>query len=339
VALIDAAAGEFEIAAIEGRGLDLDVRPGVRIPLGHGISARAVRTREAQLVLDVRADPDYVPDAQDVAAQLSVPLLWGEVVLGVLTVESVDPSILSKDVVERIKTVAEQIAGSVENARLYERLTGLFSRYVAPDLAEVLLTDPDRFYNRGERREASLLLVDVRGFTGLTQRLGGEQVLGLLNSFFREASGAVVEMRGSVNRYLGDGLLAVFGVPEAIDDHSDAALLAALAIHQRARALSAAWESVAGSPLRLTMVLHCGELVVGSLGDRVHADFTVLGDVVNVAARLEAEAKRLDVDLLMTTEMLAQLTASPVTRALGSVVLRGREGEVEVVEVLIGEAR
>jgi class 3 adenylate cyclase len=65
----------------------------------------------------------------------------------------------------------------------------------------------------------------------------------------------------------------------------------------------------------------------------------VLGDVVNVAARLEAEAKRLDVDLLMTTEMLAQLTASPVTRALGSVVLRGREGEVEVVEVLIGEAR
>ena len=154
-------------------------------------------------------------------------------------------------------------------------------------------------------------------------------MLALLSRFHAAMSEAVFANGGSVNRILGDGMFAVFGVPQALAEHAAAGVRAARGMHRAAAALSPAWEASTGAPLRMVVTLNCGELIAGTLGDHSHSEFTVLGDVVNVAARLEAEAKRHAAPILLTR---AVRDAASVDDAvpLGLLALRGRTGPVDV---------
>lgn len=328
VLLVDEAERELEFAAFAGDA-PLSTPIGTRWPAGTGIVGRAIRSGRPQLVMDVRRDPDYVAIRPDVVAEFAAPITASGRVLGVLNVESSDAELFTPGLVELLGTVAAQVAGAVRLAAAHARLTELFDRYVGPDLAKSLLADPTRFRSRGERRDATVLFCDVRGFTEVSQRLDSEELLALLSRFHAAMSAAVSAEGGSVNRILGDGLLAVFGVPEALADHAGAGVRAARRIHAAAAALSPTWQAVAGVPLRIVVSLHCGELIAGTLGDRSHSEFTVLGDVVNVAARLEAEAKRRDAPIVMT-EAVREAARVEGAVPLGPVAIRGRTGTIEV---------
>ncbi len=339
--LVDHAAGELELVAHAG-DLPLGVGRGARIPITHGIVGRAARTGHVQVVPDVTIDPDYDVINRDVRAELAVHIRFGDEVLGVLNLESPTAAALGDEAQQVAAALADQVAGAVRMARVNRRLsdtnrllTDLFSRYVAPDLVQLLLTDPERFRSQGERREVSVMFADIRGFTGLTQRLDSERVLGLLNEFYGAMGGAIFERRGSINRILGDGLMAVFGVPERLGDHADAAVRAAIEMQRRVAELSPRWSEVTGQPLDVAMSINSGEVVVGSIGDPRHMAFTVLGDVVNVASRLEAEAKNRGVRVLVTDSVRRACRDLPVSvEALGEIELRGRTGRVGIHRVL-----
>lgn len=308
---------------------------GTRTPVATGLIGQAARTRAPVRCDDVTVEPAYHRVRAATRAELAVPIAFGDELLGVLNLEADDPGALAA--LEGFAvTVADQIAGAVRlaqrNRHLADRnqvLADLFSRYVAPDLVNVLLTDPERFRTRGERREVSVLFADIRGFTGLAQRLDSAEVLALLNEFYAAMGEAIFGHRGSINRILGDGLMAVFGVPERLDDHAAAAVAAALAMQAKVVALSPSWQARTGAPLEIAMAINCGDVTVGSIGDPRHLAFTVLGDVVNVAARLETEAKARGARLLVTDAVRA---ACPdvTAEALGAVELRGRHGAVGI---------
>lgn len=335
--LLDHLAGELELVAHAGNTLVLT--GGGREPIARGVVGRAARTGTVQVVLDVARDPDFVRINPSTRAELAAPIRFGEQVLGVLNLESPHASAI-RDTEEIAVTLADQIAGALRMARVNQRLTDnnrllseLFSRYVAPDLAQVLLTDPERFRTHGERRDVSVMFADIRGFTGLTQRLDSERVMALLNEFFESMGEAIFNHRGSINRILGDGLMAVFGVPERLDQHAGAAVQAALDMQRRIDALSPRWAAATGSPLSVAIGINCGEVTVGSIGDPRHLAFTVLGDVVNVAARLETEAKLREVRVLVTDDVMAAYPQVAST-SLGPIELRGRTGPVGIHRLL-----
>jgi class 3 adenylate cyclase len=341
ILLLDEKGTHLQLAAYTGSVPPPSVAAGAHWPVSRGIIGRAARRGKRQLVFDVASDPDYASTAPGIVAELAVPIRFQDKTLGVMNFEATAAEHLSPERVMVLQTFVDQTAGAIHlaavNRRLEEAnrtLTDLFSRYVAPDLAQVLLADPEKFHSRGERRDATVVIADIRGFTRMSQRVDSERLLSLLNEFNATMADAVFARRGSINRFLGDGFLAVFGVPEAIPDHAVAAVQAALEMQRRADSLSPRWHEATGEPLRLVVAANSGPVIAGTLGDPRHLEFTVLGDVVNVASRLEAEAKSRDARILVTGALRSLLPDGVEARYLGETELRGREGAVALYQVL-----
>lgn len=177
------------------------------------------------------------------------------------------------------------------------------------------------------RGPATVLFADIRGFTHLSQQRDPDVVLALLAEYSRVMTRALGAEGGAVQRVLGDGLLAVF---EGMDDHAGAGVRAALSMQAEAERLSPWWEERAGSPLRIVVALASGEVLVGRLVGEGLDEPVLLGDTVNVAARLEAEAKKAGVEILLTDQTARLISGTFPFRNLGPHHLRGRAGEIDL---------
>ncbi|MFN7973278.1 MAG: GAF domain-containing protein [Acidobacteriota bacterium] len=320
--------------------LPMKFQKGASWPVDSGVVGRAARSGSHVLVADVRADPAYIATNEDIVSELAIPIRFQGETLGVLNLESTSADAFSPEAVAVLQTLTDQISGAIHTAAVNGKLSEanrtlkeLFSRYVAPDVVEALAREPGSVEGRADRRDVSVLFADIRGFTRIAQRLDSQAVLDLLNGYYRALGDAIFAERGSINRFLGDGLLAVFGAPERLVRHQEAALKAALSIQEKVKELSGHWLEVTGEPLQVVVAINSGPGIVGSIGDPRHMEFTVLGDVVNVASRLEAEAKARDALIVAAgsvVEAMPDLRATP----LGETVLRGREGAVAIYRIL-----
>jgi len=156
--------------------------------------------------------------------------------------------------------------------------------YTPPHLTHGILTA--RSALEGERKQVTVLFCDIANSTELAQRLGAEAMHALLNAFFELALAEVHRVEGTINQFLGDGFMALFGAPVAHEDHVRRALLSALGIQQRLRN-SAAAETAALNHIRVRMGLNTGAVVVGKIGDNLRMDYTAVGNTTNLAARLQ----------------------------------------------------
>ncbi len=138
----------------------------------------------------------------------------------------------------------------------------------------------------GDRQEATILFADIRGFTALAAKLGAEQVVEYLNSYFEEAVSVVFAHDGLLDKFYGDGLMAVFGPPRARIDDATRAINASLALHEAVRKLAPKLDH----PLQISIGLASGIVVAGHIGSTRRMDYTVIGDAVNLASRLQAAA-------------------------------------------------
>lgn len=223
----------------------------------------------------------------------------------------------------------------------YESVKSTFGRYVSPEVVELLMADPNRLSLGGEEREVAILFADLEGYSTLSEKLSPTETLSLLNRFFDRVNRVVQRHEGMVNNYLGDGVLAVFGAPLAIQNHSDKALAAALDLLREVEGLDTelAREGVLNregerAKIGVRIGLHAGRVVVGNLGNEQRTEYAVIGDVVNTAARLEALNKSLGTRLLLSDALRRELASSPTDLvALGPHRVKGREQEVEVFTV------
>ncbi len=167
-----------------------------------------------------------------------------------------------------------------------EAIGDAFSRYLAPHVVESLMKAPSAVELGGERRTATILFADIRDFTKMAARLEAERVVEILNAYFEAAVGVLFEHDGLLDKFYGDGLMAVFGPPRVRPDDAARALRSAARLHQVVREL----EPVIREPLRISVGLATGDVVAGHIGSTRRLDYTVIGDAVNLASRLQSAA-------------------------------------------------
>jgi adenylate cyclase len=204
-----------------------------------------------------------------------------------------------------------------------QRLQAAFGMYVDPALASRLLEQGDDVFT-GERREVTVMFVDVRDFTPFAEANTAEDTVARLNALFGIVVPAVIDAGGHVNKFLGDGALAVFGAPNDLAEHADSALSAAVLIqHLVAERF--------GGELRIGIGINSGVVIAGTIGGGGHLEFTLIGDTTNVAARVEQLTKITGDVILLTQHTVDALTSRPpelVDR--GSHALKGKSAAVKV---------
>ena len=202
--------------------------------------------------------------------------------------------------------------------------------YTPPYLAEKILTS--RSALEGERKQVTVLFVDVSGFTSLSERLDPEEVHSLMNRAFELMLAEVHRYEGTVNQFLGDGIMALFGAPIAHEAHAQRAVHAALGIRQALEGYQAELQSQQGISFQVRQGLNTGLVVVGSIGNDLRMDYTAVGDTTNVAARLQAAA---DPGRVLIAEATHRLVAGYFhTRSLGELTLKGKVEPVGTWEVI-----
>jgi adenylate cyclase len=231
-----------------------------------------------------------------------------------------------------LPVLATCVLGFVAQRQARRRLRESFGRYVGRDVLSQIVAESPTL--GGERREVSILVSDIRGFTTLSEKLPAETVAAHLNAYFPAMVGAIFAHRGTVDDFIGDGILAVFGAPIADPDHARQAVRAAVAMQQALQELNRDWETRGSPTLRMGIGVHTGVVFVGNVGSLERAKYTVIGDAVNATARLEGVNKELGTSILMTEETLHAVGDLADVRPRGDVVVKGREEPLRVYEVV-----
>ncbi len=174
--------------------------------------------------------------------------------------------------------------------RQMERVRETFGRFVTPEVAEYVLAHPEDYWHRGESRTVTVLFMDVRGFTSFSASVVPTEVVEVLNDIFLLVVDAIQREGGILNKFLGDGLMALFGIPLPNKEHARAAARVALRARDAVEALCELRRSAGLQPLRIGIGVNTGEVIAGCVGTKDRTEYSVIGHAVNVAARLEQMA-------------------------------------------------
>ncbi len=209
--------------------------------------------------------------------------------------------------------------------RLYQErhvLRDTFSRYVSPELCEEILKNPGLLALGGRRQEVTVLFADIRNFTSMSEAMLPEAVVEVLNTYFTAMVDLVFKFQGTLDKFVGDALMAVCGVPPPLPQAANRAVECALAMQHHLRQMQAAGLT----PIQgMRIGINTGEAIVGNIGSQKRMDFTVVGDVVNVAARLQELAKEVEADTLISEATFRALEGRFDAVPEPAVVLRGRK--------------
>lgn len=210
------------------------------------------------------------------------------------------------------------------------RIEETFSRYLAPHIVKSLMDNPASVRMGGERKRATMFFADIRGFTGLAARLPAERVVEILNGYFDEAVKIVFAFDGMLDKFYGDGLMAVFGTPRMRDDDAGRAIAAAIRLHDAVAKLG----PTLAYPLEISVGLATGDVVAGHLGSSQRMDYTVIGDAVNLANGLQGAAPAGAIYCDEATIRAAGPIALPAQRIAAR--LKGREDLVTAYGIFPG---
>ena len=213
------------------------------------------------------------------------------------------------------------------------------SRFFSPDVVRAILATRGEEALAGRRRRITVLFSDIRGFTTLSERLEPEEVVGLLREYLTAATAIVFRHGGSVDKYMGDAIMALYGAPFDQPDHAARAVRTGLELQQCVQALSAQWVARGGGSLLSGVGIHTGDAVVGAMGSQQRLEFTAIGDTVNVASRLEGLTRDFGSPVIISQTTYQEVGGLFQARPLGSVRVRGRELPVDIYAIDGSEAR
>lgn len=213
-----------------------------------------------------------------------------------------------------------------------EQIKDTFGRFVSREVASAVLDG--RIPLAGERREVSILFQDIRGFTGLSEKMNPAELLRVLNLFFTEMVAAVEAEDGVVKQFTGDGVMALFGAPVAHPDDPERAVRAALRMVRRLAELNDRLTTFHVPALQIGVGIHTGEVVAGRIGPDERVEYGVVGDAVNLASRIEGLTKEVQATILVSKTTSARLGPQFQLGRAAALPVKGKEQPVEVVEIL-----
>jgi adenylate cyclase len=204
-------------------------------------------------------------------------------------------------------------------------------RYMSPELVKYVMEDPNSL--SGQKKELSILFSDVRSFTTITEGSDPMELIATLNEYLEEMTDIIDKYYGITDKFIGDGILAYWGAFTPEKNHAELACAAALEMHERLTVLNDRWKEQGRMPLAIGVGVNTGTVVFGTVGTGRKREFTVIGDPVNLAARLESETKNFGVKVLISEYTVAKAGDTIVARALGGVKVKGKTVETQVFEL------
>ena len=229
--------------------------------------------------------------------------------------------------------VAEAVNQMAAGLRERHTLKEVLAKYLSRSVAESIIKSGQVPQLRGDRRKVTVLFADIRGFTKMSDGLPPEQVVGLLNEYFERMIEVIFKHQGTLDKFIGDGLMAVFGAPLEDPWQERHAVTAALEM-QEALAEIAARRKAQGFPeLKIGIGINTGVAIVGNIGSTQRMEYTAIGDTVNLASRLESQTKALDVPILISEYTYVEVRNVFRMKPMGDVDIRGRTDPVTVYAV------
>nr|WP_269846495.1 adenylate/guanylate cyclase domain-containing protein [Paenibacillus roseus] len=213
------------------------------------------------------------------------------------------------------------------------RVTNIFGRFVSRSVVDELLASGEEIKVGGQRRDISVIFVDIRGFTPMSERLQPEEVIQVLNEYLDICTKAVFKWNGTLDKFIGDGVMAFFGAPVELENHPELAIRAALEMKNKSDILEQKCLEKFGIGVKFGIGINCGPAVVGNIGsEMLRLDYTAIGDTVNLSARLESNAK--PGQILISEEMYKRAGGLFELEDIGEIKVKGKEMPVRVYAVL-----
>jgi adenylate cyclase len=213
------------------------------------------------------------------------------------------------------------------------------SRFFSPDVIKEILSHRRESALLGTRRRITILFSDIRGFTSLSEKIPPEQVVEMLREYLTAMTEIIFRYGGTVDKYMGDGIMALYGAPFDQPNHAEQAVRTALEFQERVRVFSDGWEAKLGVRLRNGVGVNTGEVVVGTIGSAQRLEYTAIGDAVNLAARLEGLTKEFLSPIIVSESTYEEVKHLFYARGLGEVQVKGKEIPVKIYAIERAEGR
>lgn len=293
---------------------------------------------KAEIVNNPRADPRFADGGQELPALMAVPLIVKQTGLGALLLLSDSGREFGSEDLHLLAGFGTLCAAALEKARLYERvesesrLRANFQRYLSPTIVDDIIANRTEISLGGKSVECSILFSDICGFTSMSERQTPEAIVQLLNEYFSAMSNIIFRYGGTLDKFIGDAVMAVFGAPFASADGHRSAICVALEMHQALHRLRWKWEREGRPQILHRIGISTGAVVAGNIGSDRRMDYTVIGDPVNVASRMEGLSPAMGTLISEQTfqKVRDEVIAFPLTPAR----VKGKEAPVTIHTVL-----
>jgi adenylate cyclase len=342
VLLREQATGELTTVSAEFRNAAL-AKSAEEIVISRTVVARVMDDRVSLLSFDTSSDERLASVKsivmQNIRSVMCAPLLGKAGALGAIYVDCQESGkILREDDLDLLNAVSAVASIAAENAITHKRLLreelarAKYRRFMPPHVVDEILANPNALNLGGTNSVATMLFSDVRGFTTMSERMMPQDVVHILNEYFAYMTPIIFEHQGLLDKYMGDGLMALFGVPYESEAAAVNAVSAAIAMQQRMENVNADLRSAGLVEIAIGIGINTGTVTVGYIGSEERTDYTAIGDAVNLAARLEKQAQAGQIIISRSTYDLVggQFPLAPA----GSVTVKGKSEPVQIFEIL-----
>jgi len=323
-------------------------QPGMK--LGQGIAGYVAARGKSIIVNDVRQSPHFFSVIDNATgfktrSALCVPMISKGKVIGVIELLNKRDGNFGVNDEKLLQSIVSSLIIAIENARLYEATVSMtehergirqiFQKFVPKEIVDkIIYGESTGKPLLDEFRTLTLLNIDIRGFSTLAKTIGPHRTVPMINYFFEIMGDIVFKHQGIVDKYLGDGFLAIFGAPVSSVSDADNAITAALEMKKAIGPVSDYFQQQIGHPLSIGIAIHTGEVVVGNIGFEKKMDYTVIGDAVNTAFRLQTIVKPIKNGIIISGKTLKAVQSRLEVREVGEYEIDASLEKVKAYELL-----
>ncbi len=312
------------------------------VALSKTIIERVTTERLPLLIHDVAGDERFSASESlrlsGIRSAMCAPLIYKDKVFGLFYVDCLTkPYAFSKEELTIFSVVAAEAAISFDNAQSHEELSRrvierkALERFLSSAIVERILANPSQIHLGGENQTATILFTDIRGFTRQAENMEPQKVVEWLNEYFTEMTDLLFENGGTLDKYLGDGIMALFGAPISKADDTVRSVKTAMEMQRALLHLNSEWAARGQPTMQIGVGVNTGPVTAGNIGSTKRMDYTVIGDAVNLASRLCANARA---GQILVSESTYRLLGNGLpANKLEPIRVKGRETPVEVYEI------